>query len=201
MNRVLIAVPTFENIEPETFKSIYDLEIPEYTKTEFCFIKGYDCARARNAIVNTAFVGQFDYVLMVDSDIILPTKTLIWGLEEPTDILLGVYPRKNEPNKTELFDFRYEDFKPSSRWSMQEIKTSPYTRFKVKGGGFGCALVKTDVFRSLEYPYFNYISYPDHTFLSEDLYFCSKAADSNYEIYVDNRILCKHIGKKIVDFE
>ena len=54
MIKVLIAVPTFENIMPDTFKAIYDLEKPEGVETLFEFVRGYDCAAARNRIVQKA---------------------------------------------------------------------------------------------------------------------------------------------------
>ena len=47
MSKILIAIPTFENIMPETFKSIYDLD-PCGNELSFEFVKGYDCARARS---------------------------------------------------------------------------------------------------------------------------------------------------------
>ena len=43
MAHILIAVPTFENIYPDTFKSIYDLDI-EGHDVQFEFVRGYDCA-------------------------------------------------------------------------------------------------------------------------------------------------------------
>ena len=73
--RVLVAIPTFESIKNETFKSIYGLNIPENTEVMFDFVKGYDCAKARNEIAKIALNYGFDYVLMVDSDIILPNDT------------------------------------------------------------------------------------------------------------------------------
>ena len=42
--RILIAVPTFENILPDTFKSIYNLEKTEDMIVDFDFVRGYDCA-------------------------------------------------------------------------------------------------------------------------------------------------------------
>ena len=46
--RILIAVPTFENIKPECFKSIYGLTRPEDCDLYFDYVRGYDCAKARN---------------------------------------------------------------------------------------------------------------------------------------------------------
>ena len=61
--RILIAVPTFENIMPDTFKAIYDLDTTGH-EVQFEFVRGYDCATARNHIVQMALDKDVDYVLM-----------------------------------------------------------------------------------------------------------------------------------------
>ena len=91
--KILIAVPTFENIQPEVFKAIYNLKSEH--ELHFDFFKGYDCAIARNEIAKTAQAKHYDYVLMVDSDTIIPEDTLELMLEDPVDVCLGVCPRKN----------------------------------------------------------------------------------------------------------
>lgn len=75
--KILIAVPTFENIKPECFKSIYGLTRPEGYSLYFDYVSGYDCAKARNQIAKNSMAGTYDYVLMVDSDIQLPKDTLV----------------------------------------------------------------------------------------------------------------------------
>ena len=91
--KILIAVPTFENIQPEVFKAIYNLKSEH--DLDFDFIKGYDCAVARNNIAKITIAHGYDYVLMVDSDTIIPPDTLDLMLETPVDVCLGVCPRKN----------------------------------------------------------------------------------------------------------
>ena len=59
--KILIAVPTFENIKPECFKSIYNLINPKDYLLYFDYVKGYDCARARNEIAKLAIEYNFDY--------------------------------------------------------------------------------------------------------------------------------------------
>ena len=75
--KILIAVPTFENIKPECFKSIFGLTNPQNYNLFFDYVKGYDCARARNEIVNLAIKYGFDYVLMIDSDVNVPKDTVV----------------------------------------------------------------------------------------------------------------------------
>lgn len=87
--KILIAVPTFENIKPQCFKSIYGLANPKDFNLYFDYVKGYDCARARNEIAKLAINHGFDYVLMVDSDVSVPKDALVKLLECETDISLG----------------------------------------------------------------------------------------------------------------
>ena len=95
--KILIAVPTFENIYPDTFKSIYDLDSGEH-EIEFDFVRGYDVATARNKIAQEAIDKDVDYVLMVDNDVILPKDALINLLDDPKDVCLGYYAHRDNDN-------------------------------------------------------------------------------------------------------
>ena len=74
--KILIAVPTFENIYPDTFKSIYGLDSAGH-EVFFDYIRGYDVATARNKIAQAAIDEGADYVLMVDNDVVLPEDVLV----------------------------------------------------------------------------------------------------------------------------
>ena len=187
---ILIAVPTFENIAPECFKAIYNLKGDGLS---FDYVKGYDCAKARNEIAKKALQG-FDYVLMVDSDIVIPDTSLLDMLESPVNVCFGVYPRKKKTGETELFKEDSFDFK--NRYTFEELNGMDQNRIVVKGSGFGCALIKTDVFKNLEYPWFEFHSYDNGTFLSEDLSFCMKAS-ALYPLFADLRVRCGHIAKTV----
>ena len=188
MSKILIAIPTFENIMPETFKSIYDIDSCG-NELSFEFVKGYDCARARNDIVRMALEGGFDYIFMVDADMYVPKDTLQKLLEYPTEICLGLCPRKNtRVGKTCIYkigQINYED-----AYTYYDLPKQD--RVMVHGGGLACALIKTDIFKNLTYPWFRYVTYQDGSELSEDLYFCSQAKANGYKIYVDTRVRCGH---------
>lgn len=184
--RVLIAVPTFETISPETFKSIYGLRGCDYLPL-FDFVRGYDCAKARNEICREAIDGGYDFVLMVDSDVVLPDDALETMLDEPVDVLLGCYPRKLSPSESELFKMGTKDF--TDRYLYNEI---PGGRFEVKGGGMGCALISVSLLREIGGGWFRYVEYGDGNVLSEDLYFCVKVSDTGRKIFADGRVKCGH---------
>ena len=187
--KILIAVPTFENIQPEVFKAIYNLRSEH--ELHFDYMRGYDCARARNEIGKLAQAEGYDYVLMVDSDTIIPPDTLELMLDPPVDVCLGVCPRKNtKDGKTAIIRLDSPAYHDSYYY-----RDLPEGRTRVKGGGFACALIRTSVFTYLDYPYFQYVTNEDWSTLSEDYYFCQNAAFMGIEIYMDPRVKCGHLAR------
>lgn len=188
--KILIAVPTFETIEPEVYKAIYDLDTGGHD-VRFEYVKGYDCARARNEIGNKAIDGGYDYVLMVDSDTIIPRDTLQRFLERPELICAGVCPRKNTTTKeTALVKLGTADFVDC--WFYHELVDD---RIRIKGAGFACVLIDTEVFRQMEFPWFSYVTWPNGTALSEDYYFCEQAEKYGIQIWADTRVRCGHLAR------
>lgn len=189
--KILIAIPTFETITPETFQSIWDLDTDH--ELYFKFIKGYDCAIARNMIVKYFLEDDvYDYLLMVDSDIIIPGGTLNCMLDSPVDLCLGVYPRKNTTDGCSTI------IKPGTAGYHQSYYYDdlPLGKIPAKGGGMGCALISRRVLTALSYPYFKYISYDNGEYLSEDYYFCGKVREAGFSIEADTRVRCGHLVRK-----
>lgn len=195
--KIFIAIPTFESIYPDTFKSLWGLERGGHWVV-FDFVRGYDCARARNNIADQAIKEKADYVLMVDNDVTLPSKALINLLEDPKDVCLGYYAYRNADNtytgKTSVYKLGEYNF--TQQYTAKELETlKKQNKYKVQihGGGMGCALIKTDVFNRLNFPYFNWVNYQNNSVLSEDLYFCKICKEANIPVYVDTRVGCGHM--------
>lgn len=199
--KILIAVPTYENIYPDTFKSIYGLDRGDH-QVVFDFIRGYDCATARNRIASAAMRESADYVLMVDNDIVLPSDALIRMLEDPKDICLGAYAHRNADNTYDgkaclyhLGEHNYTNLFTAEE--MKILREAGEYKIEIHGGGMGCALIRSDVFRRIAYPWFKWINYPNQEVLSEDLFFCEQCAKNGIRIYADTRVLCGHIFRHI----
>lgn len=188
--RILIIIPLAHMIEPEVFKAVYDLH-PAGHELSFDFVKGYDCARARNIIAEKAQADGYDYVLMVDSDTIIPPDTLELMLDTDVDICLGVCPRKNTKEKKTAM-IKMTDMGYSDSWLYPEL---PEDKTEVKGGGFACALVRTKVFTAMDYPYFQYVTRQDRSSFSEDYYFCQNARLYGYQVIMDPRVKCGHLAR------
>jgi len=197
--RIIIAVPTYESIDPACFKSIYDLETPEGCDVEFNFVCGYDCARARNLIAQQTLSGRYDYVFMVDSDMVLPQKALTLLLAADKDIILGWYPRRRDmAGRTELFALSESiDFDDDCNMNISKMPLNEVV--EVKGGGLGCALVKADVFRKIgSGRWFQYVEYTNGSVLSEDLFFCHNSRTTHgFKIYAHTSVRCGHVCKYV----
>lgn len=209
--KILIAVPTFENIYPDTFKSIYDLDVMDHDVL-FEYVRGYDCATARNRIAQMALDKKTDYVLMVDNDVVLPKDTLVNLLENPVDVCLGYYAHRDSDNRyrgrscvCKLYDengnkhFNYPLESEYTADELKELKDSGQFRVRIHGGGMGCAFIKTDVFNRINYPWYDWVNYANEHrgMLSEDLYFCEGCRKNSIPIYTDTRVNCGHILRHI----
>lgn len=186
--KILIAVPTFEHIQNEVFQAIYDLDKCGH-QCDLKLVAGHDCARARNNIADWSVAGGYDYVLMIDSDTIVPKDALKNLLDPEADIVMGCCPKKNTKSK-EYPLCRVQS--PELRPCLTADDLQGTERIEIQVGGFACALVKTDVFTYMSYPYFKYLEYEDRNILSEDYYFCLEAIGRGYRIWADPRVKCGH---------
>lgn len=209
--RILIAVPTFETIYADTYKSIWDLDKCGH-EVLFESVRGYDVATARNRIAQLAIDLETDYVLMVDNDVSLPKDALKILLEDARDVCLGYYAHRDADNiyrgKTCICKLKdahgkeYYHYPLESEYSAEEMhgmRDAGMAKIEVHGGGMGCALIRTDVFRTLSYPWYDWVNYGDANrgMLSEDLYFCALCRTSGYKIYSDVRVGCGHLLRHV----
>ena len=209
MARILIAVPTFESIFPDTFKSIYDVDDCG-NELIFEYVRGYDCATARNSIAQKAVNDDVDYVLMVDNDVTIPQDAIKNFCEDPKLVTLGSYAHRDKDNiyrgRTcicKLYDEsgkKYFNYPLESEYTAGELvrfRDDKQYKVEIHGGGMGCAFIKTDVFRILKYPWYDWVNYESRRMLSEDLYFCEACRKSKIKIYTDTRVMCGHVLRRI----
>ena len=197
MKRILVASPVQEYMEVETFKSLWGLDVPEGYQLDLNIEKSNNIDQIRNLIAEWA--KRYDYLLSVDSDIVLPKDTLTKMIAADKDIISGLYIQRI-PNTHTL-----EVYMDTPNGGCTNI---PYELIKDRGVveiaacGMGAVLIKSDVFRKLSYPHFYYKSAIDHkNTISEDVYFCKKAREAGFTVWADASIKCDHKGSNffIVD--
>ncbi|MDR0967774.1 MAG: hypothetical protein LBL75_03010 [Rickettsiales bacterium] len=202
MNKVFLGVPCSEFIEPECFKSIFFLKRPENTIIGFNYIRGYDCAMARNLLVDFAINHGATHILMLDSDNTIPADGLEKLLSANRDIVFGWCPLKGDKTKSNFYEFRdgETDFPITSATPVDDlVGAGDNGIIKLRGAGMACALIKTSVFEKMpKNRRFQYILHEDGTSLSEDLFFCEIAKSMGFELWGHTGVRCGHIAKVVL---
>lgn len=182
---------------------MYDLDKGNH-EVIFEYVRGYDCATARNRIAKRSIDIGADYVFMVDNDVVLPRDALINLLDEPVDVCLGYYVHRTDDNiyngKTCICKLGWKDYPYESMFSaeeLMELRQNGAKKILIHGGGMGCALIKQDAFHKTVTPWFYWVNYADGGLLSEDLYFCEQCKNQNIPVYVDARVACGHMLRHI----
>lgn len=190
--KILIAIPTANNIEASTFKAIYDLEIPDGYEADFQFFFGYQVDQVRNLIAHWV-VNKYDYLFSVDSDISFESNTLVKLLAHNKDVVCGLYIQRIPGTHT------LEVYEKNGQGGVSNIpvdKLPANSLYEISGCGFGCTLVKKEVMVAIGYPQFKYYSAIDHkNTISEDVDFCAKALVKGFKLWTDTSIICGHTGK------
>jgi len=211
MPRVLIAVPTFENITPDTFKALWDMDRGG-DEVLFEFVRGYDCATARNRCAKKALELNADWLLMVDNDVTPPRDALANLLSHGVDAVSGFYMHRcTDTNATtertcvcklaDAYGKPYFGYPPESEYTAAELRAMRErgeNLVRIHGGGMGCFLVRTRVFDEMRYPWFAWLDFGEGVgMLSEDLYFCEALRNEGIPIHVDTRVSCGHLMRRV----
>ena len=208
--KILIAVPTYESIYPDTFKSIYDLDKGDHS-VDFNFFRGYDAANARNQIARATLDGGYDYVLMIDNDEVIPKDGLLNLLETALSYKSGecmvvgyalTRPpnRPNPDNRASVFKWGGRDYVRADAYTgteLIELRDAGTYRVQIRGTGLGSALIHRSIFDKLKFPWFKWIQYESGSQLSEDLYFCEQFVGIQTPIFMDTRVSCGHMMRHI----
>lgn len=144
----------------------------------------------REKLIDEAIKMEADYVLWLDSDMMFPSNVVLKLLAHNKDIIACNYMKRSLPMKT----VAYTDLNDWDSWVPMEPQEE---LVKVKGIGMGCILMKTDVFKKLEKPYFEFRFKEDtKDWFGEDFILQDKIQKVGYEIFVDTMLSMeiKHVG-------
>lgn len=203
MAKILIAMPTAGDIKLGAAKGIIDAVAVVKDKTldiEFNYFKGYQIDANRNAIVDYSIRNGFDYVMMVDSDTVIPKNTIkimLETLKNADDVKLIAGWQKRKLTTTEQTECFIED---GQRDFVEVYKTHELENMKepitIKGTGFGCVMIKVEFLSHLKnkgIKPFNYVIYEDGGRLSEDNWFCWHVKNEGFKLMVNPQLRCGHI--------
>lgn len=148
-------------------------------------------AQSRETLVESALLAGATHILFLDSD-----------MNFPEDALHRLFSR-NEPIVAANYVQRCLPTRPNSITLMgQPLYTDEDSSGleEVQSVGFGCVLIRAEVFESMPRPWFDTYWFTDdegnRRMIGEDVYFCHKARHADYKVYVDQDLSHNviHIG-------
>ena len=127
------------------------------------------------------------HLLFIDSDTV-PFDNPLNLAKHNLDIVGGVYPRWKETIYEWLAmvrkpDGRYEQLPPDKRKGLVECD----------GIGAGCLMLSRKVLEEFVDPFADKVRENGTRSIGHDFYFCERAKEKGYKVFVDWNILCDHV--------
>lgn len=198
---LMIGVPLSGNpIVPEWAFAFHSLHPPMDYNVEYAMVKGKKVDEARNQIAQSAVDKNVKYLFFIDEDVTPPAhsiRQLIYHMEHfpKVAVAAGIYCHKSAPQMPMVF--RGNGIGPYWDWKVGEV-------FDCSGVGMGCALIRVDVLKEIEKPWFKSVDcidaymegIPQGEVWTEDLYFCDKVTKAGWQVIADGGLLPDHWDAK-----
>ena len=149
-------------------------------------------ALARETIAKYAVEGGFDYLFMIDDDMLAPVDLFERLYKHQKDIVAALAFTRNAPHKPVIYKLsKGFDSVSGKRYFVNYVMLDypKDTLVECDAVGFGAVLIKVDVLRNMPKPWFMTTSGA-----GEDIHFCHQAGEYNYKIYMDTATKLGHLG-------
>ena len=188
--KLLIAIPTMDNVPVEFMKSLLAL-CQRLTADGVCYDVAIESGTlvymARDRLASKAVNEKYTHTLWLDSDMVF-SDSIFEDLQfSGKKFVSGIAHGRRKPFLSCLF--KSLDLNTLERW---ELKDYPSDTFKVAGCGMACVLIETEimekVFLKCNTCFMPMLSY------GEDLSFCKRAVSCGYDIYAEPTVRLGHIS-------
>jgi GT2 family glycosyltransferase len=157
-------------------------------------VRGTIIPQSRAALANAAIEAGATHLLWIDSDMRFPPDSLARLLNHDKPIVAANYTTRRPP------------YLPTAETKNGFLFTSPDSDglVEVSHCGMGLMLVDTEVMRTIGEPFFAIGFNPkDKQYVGEDFYFCKKARDHGFKVYVDQGLSkeVRHVGEVEFTYE
>ena len=200
MRKILITVPCMDMVSAQFAHSLATLTSygVEDTQISIWFNLGSLIYTSRNEIAKRALTEGADLVMWFDSDMIFNPDTMIRMLkhiDDGHDIVTGIYYRRTIPFTPVAFSKMDIDEKEQKSF-YEEYDEIPGEPFEVAACGFGCVLMRTEIFTAVFSKFGNMFSPIGN--IGEDIAFCWRARECGYKILADPTIPLGHVGHNVI---
>lgn len=180
---VVLGIPYQGNVSMDWALAFKNLMVPN---TLYSVAYGQPIDVARNSIAKRFLESNAEYLMFVDSDVVLPPDSYIRLKNRKLDIVSGLYYTKFG-NYTPAMWYDRNPAIPITEYQNGELLEADLI-------GMGCCLIRRRVFENLEPPWFKWTQSFVENGCSEDFYFCRNAKARGFKVCVDTSIQTHHIG-------
>jgi len=181
-NFCLDLIGILSNLPPER-----DLEVQVFRVSSSILLQ------ARQDLAKMTLLSGCDYALFLDVDMRFPSDSLLRLLARDKAIVGANYTQRNPPHRPTASKAN-QRVSSLGKSGVQEVDTI----------GFGVCLIRTEVFRSLEMPWFMFGYNPNiGDFVGEDVFFFARAKEAGFPCFVDHELSqdVRHIGEVELDID
>lgn len=217
--RILLGIPTKGNTDPEAYdnrlemaihmgnlqtlsgtgRNTYDgvkFDIPDNVEYQFSLstIGNVFVAYARQQMAHQVVNNKFDYLWMVDDDMICPPDLFEKLVRHDVDIIAPLAFMRFFPHKPVIYNVAegFDTITGQPYYQNYVVDRYPKNQLvECDAVGFGSVLIKTHVFEKLAEPWFMVM-----TGAGEDIHFCHQAKNAGFKVFMDTSVKLAHLGKR-----
>jgi hypothetical protein len=191
--KVLIGIPTEEYGRRADFYDYFNL-LQKPANTMVMFSHDRSPAHNRNIIVEQALIHECTHVLFVDDDMAFKSDALYQLLAHDKDIITGLYLRRDYPHQPLAFDFMDDD----GKCLYMYLNDNDNGLKPIVAAGLGFCLIKTEVFKKMEKPYFRLGELESDQWCDDIGFFHRVKTTTDVKSFVDLDCKVGHIGTLII---
>lgn len=190
---ICVAIPHTGWLNWQVFTSNISLQLPPNTRLKYNLVGNCLIYDARERMAEYAMAENCDYILYLDSDMVLPSDAIMKMVNvlESTDyeVVTGMAFKRIPPFQPCFYTKVTYDAKEMKPCLESPVEFPDEGLLQLQGAGMACCMLKTSVFKQIPKPWF----YPLPN-LGEDLTFCIKMKQAGIKMCVDLTIDVGHIA-------
>jgi hypothetical protein len=194
--RVLLGIITNRGSLPTYFvKCLFELF--EYTrlkkiKADIRTFDAVEVQQMRNKCCNYAVENNYDYVFMLDEDMIYPSNSVVKLIKHNKDFVVGSATQRIYP----FFPTQYKKFSENNFKDKENrvfITKENKDLIEIGSSGVVGALIKVSCLKKLKLPYFKVEYQKDgKNIIGSDVYFCKKFKNKGFKLFLDPTVNYNH---------